>query len=333
MKLIHADGSADHQRRFELQVTGVGEFEPFDVYQPLLYPPAGGRYRFSAVDSESGEAFAFAAMAMSRERRKSLVEERHGPLASTPDELWRFELLDEHTAYLKAGSFVTWKMKLDWRGFLEEAFATVRERRIGNLILDVRGNGGGDNEVLAALAGHLVAEEIALPAHRELLRSEKVPAHLVPHLDTWDRSFLDRSGKVRPAGNGFYTWKDTSPEPIVVPGSARAFSGRLYLLVDPANSSATFTLARLLKDAGLATLVGQTTGGNRRGINGGQMLFLRLPNSGLELDLPLIGYYPVDEQPDGGVVPHVSIAPRVDHVARGVDTVLEATLRLIANDR
>jgi hypothetical protein len=333
LELVHADGSADHQRRFELQVTGVGDFEIFDVFQPLVHPPTAGRYRFSAIDSDSGEPFEFTAEGLTRERRKTLLEERHGPLASTPDELWRFELLDETTAYLKAGSFVTWKMELDWRGFLNDAFDILQERSVDHLILDVRGNSGGDDEVLVALFGHLLRQPISLPPIRELMLYETVSAHLVPFLDTWDRSFLDRTGTVRPTGDGFYTWKDASLEPRTIPGSATAFSGELFLLVDPSNSSATFTLARILKDVGRATLVGQPTGGNRRGINGGQMFFLRLPNSGLEMDIPLIGYYPLELQPDGGVLPDVVVVPSIDEIAQGVDAVLEATLRLIADKR
>ena len=39
-------------------------------------------------------------------------------------------------------------------------------------------------------------------------------------------------------------------------------------------------------------MVGQVTGGNLRGINGGAFFFLNLPNSRLEIDLPLIGQFP-----------------------------------------
>ena len=49
-------------------------------------------------------------------------------------------------------------------------------------------------------------------------------------------------------------------------------------------------------------LVGQPTGGNQRGITGGAFFFLRLPNSKIEVDVPLIGQYPATEQPDGGLL-------------------------------
>ncbi|MCS3810253.1 hypothetical protein FHY19_003321 [Xanthomonas arboricola] len=62
-------------------------------------------------------------------------------------------------------------------------------------------------------------------------------------------------------------------------------SGRVFVLTSADNSSATFEFARQLQRNGLATLVGQPTGGNLRGINGGAFFFLHLPNSHIEVDL------------------------------------------------
>jgi hypothetical protein len=57
---------------------------------------------------------------------------------------------------------------------------------------------------------------------------------------------------------------------------------------------------------GLATLIGRETGGNRRGTNGGRVAFLKLPASGIEVDVPLVGYFPATPQSDRGIVPDVS---------------------------
>ncbi|MBC7805157.1 MAG: hypothetical protein H7145_03305 [Akkermansiaceae bacterium] len=51
--------------------------------------------------------------------------------------------------------------------------------------------------------------------------------------------------------------------------AAHPFVGHLYVLVDSSNSSATFQFAKVIKQNNLGTLVGQPTGGNQRGINGG----------------------------------------------------------------
>ncbi len=98
------------------------------------------------------------------------------------------------------------------------------------------------------------------------------------------------------------------------------------VLVDAMNSSATFSFARLVKDAGLGTLIGEPTGGNRRGTNGGAFLFLRLPATGIEVDIPLIGSFPTTPQPDAGIVPDVVVRPTPADIAAGTDRVMAAAI-------
>ena len=50
---------------------------------------------------------------------------------------------------------------------------------------------------------------------------------------------------------------------------------------------------------------------------------MRLPASGLEFDLPLVGYFPTTPQPDAGLLPDVTIAPTIADIAAGRDPVLE----------
>jgi len=93
-------------------------------------------------------------------------------------------------------------------------------------------------------------------------------------------------------------------------------------LVDSTNSSATFGFAQILKNIGLATLIGETTGGNRRGINGGAFSFLRLPASGIGVDIPLIGYFPQSQEPDIAV----EITPA--DIAAGYDRAMATALQV-----
>jgi C-terminal processing protease CtpA/Prc len=97
----------------------------------------------------------------------------------------------------------------------------------------------------------------------------------------------------------------------------------MAVLTSPQNSSATFQFAGIVKSTGLGTLIGETTGGNRRGINGGAFFFARLPESGLEFDLPLIGYFPHAAEPDAGIEPDLFVANSARDIASGTDRVLE----------
>lgn len=87
-----------------------------------------------------------------------------------------------------------------------------------------------------------------------------------------------------------------------------------------------------MKTLHVGTLVGQDTGGNQRGINGGAFFFLRLPHSGIEVDVPLIAQFPaggVEAMPDAGLEPDVAVIPSTADMAEGVDTEVRAVFGLI----
>jgi serine protease Do len=84
------------------------------------------------------------------------------------------------------------------------------------------------------------------------------------------------------------------------------------------------------KAIGRGVLVGEETGGNRRGINGGALFFMTLPESGIALDLPLIATHPRTPQPDRGVTPDVSAPLTLADLRAGRDAALETALALAA---
>jgi hypothetical protein len=83
-----------------------------------------------------------------------------------------------------------------------------------------------------------------------------------------------------------------------------------------------------VKASGAGKLVGVATGGNQRGINGGAFFFVRLPASGIEFDLPLIGTFPPVSAPDEGIEPDVKVETSALDIATGIDAPLERALTL-----
>jgi hypothetical protein len=109
-------------------------------------------------------------------------------------------------------------------------------------------------------------------------------------------------------------YSDDATRNDVIHAAGKPFLGKVFVIVDSSNSSATFQFARLLKEKRLGKLVGGPTGGNLRGINGGAFFFLRLPKSEIEMDLPLIGTFPESARPDAGLDPDIFVAP----ISRGL---------------
>ena len=99
------------------------------------------------------------------------------------------------------------------------------------------------------------------------------------------------------------------------------------MLVGAENSSATFALAQLVKQSGAATLVGQPTGGNQRGLNGGQLAWVTLPDSGVAVDIPLLASRYLASTPDASVTPDVAIHRGFAMQAAGRDQEMEGVVR------
>jgi C-terminal processing protease CtpA/Prc len=230
-------------------------------------------------------------------------------------------------------SWAMYNSRWNWRRFLDETFAALVSSGATDLVVDLRGNEGG-NDVGDVIVGHLITTPVPRQAVTRLVRYRRVPDDLAPYLDTWDPGFKDWGSAAIDYSDRFYRLRrgaDDDTGAVITPSLPR-FAGRLWVLIGATNSSATFEFAQTIRQNRLGTLVGQTTGGNQRGISGGAFFFLRLPRSGLELDLPLIGQFRDGLWPDAGLQPDIFVAPTVDDIARGHDAELNAVRAHIGLD-
>ena len=325
--VVKADGANDGKRIRDLDVSGMGRYESFDIYFPLLFLPKAGNYFIKVTEYGSGNQRAVTVKALSREERKTLLFSRYKMKELSNDELLEYRMIEPGLAYLKLGTFVTWQMKMNWKTFLDNAFNDLEQKRIPNLVIDIRGNEGGNDDVIAWLVKALAKKPVSLEQGKKKVRYQRIPADLEPYLSSWDDSFKDFTPGIARGSDGWYELKDENPSGSL-PAQKNAYEGRVYLLVNEGNSSATFYLAQIIKNNQLAILVGQTTGGSQRGLNGGQTAFLKLPHSKIELDIPLIGTF-FDNKPDQGVEPDIVVHPSVADLIQKRDTELEKVRQVI----
>jgi C-terminal processing protease CtpA/Prc len=235
---------------------------------------------------------------------------------------------------LRLPTFAFWNNQFDWRAFLSNAFAELNAERVPQLIIDIRDNEGGDDAIGSALLAHLVKSPFRFQSDQSVTAYERAPYVLVRYLDTWDYSFFDRTGKVRPVTEGPQAGKLEVIERVavtrVIEPVANPYQGKVAMLVGGENSSATFILARLAQQAGVATLVGQPTGGNLRGLNGGELTWMTLPNSRVAVDVPLLAGRYEAETPDRSVTPDVLVARRFSAQRAGVDEEMQAAIRFLS---
>lgn len=331
MRIARADGGNDDKRRANLAVQGYGKYEAFDLCYPLYFP--SNSESIHMVVREPGSK---------AERKVDLrcetQAERIAQLAkaSEADNPFTFRFLNDRTGYLKMPTWALYNSKWDWKGYLKDTFAKLHEAK-ANLIVDVRGNEGGQDigkELLRYVAGAPIEDK----GFARFVRARSAPEELRSYLQTWDKSFFDwKENAKEPAFNSMANvelrrmtlWDDPADQPMIQPLEPR-LPGKLVVLVDAENSSATFQFAKLVQENRLGTLVGEPTGGSLRGINGGAFFFLNLPNSKIELDLPLVAYLPDRPMPDRGIVPDVRVQETPQSIAKGRDMGLEAAMRVLA---
>jgi hypothetical protein len=324
MAYARADGGNDAKRRALLSVTGDDSYETFDIFQGLLYPPRNGSFTLKIRTRPDSKETVVAAPAIDLAARRAM-----SPVASADKNApaWTFAWPEERTGLLTMPGWALYNSAWDWKGFLDAVFEEVADRKATGLIADLRGNEGGldcGHEIIA----RLIDKDLPVEGYERRVRYRKVPDDLDPYLDTWDDNFRDWGDAVTPLDDRFFIQKkvdDGRGEFIAAKGPR--FAGKVVVLTDAQNSSATFQFSRIVQQERLATLIGEPTGGNKRGINGGAFFFMRLPKSGIEVDLPLIGYFPKRPQPDEGLAPDIFAPPAIDDIRDGRDSTLETALK------
>ncbi|WP_294329228.1 S41 family peptidase [uncultured Sphingomonas sp.] len=315
-----ADGHNDAKRVSLLEVRGDDSIEYFDVFHGLEYgAPPGGVHRIVARRPDGRRvAVACPAIGLAQRRAQTAARDYRG---GAP--VWGWTMRPDGIALLTMPGWALYDSKWDWRGWLDARLDSLAGAK--GLVVDLRANEGGEDCGDPILA-RLIRTPIVLPTAERRVRFRRTPAALDRYLDTWDDSFRTLGVGARPVGNGYYALQGERDAAVIHPASP-PLDLPVAALVGPVNSSATFQFAENARRSGRVRLFGARTGGNRRGINGGCFFFVRLPGSGIEFDLPLIGYFRRELQPDAGLVPDTTVTASIADIAAGRDPVLDRAIR------
>jgi C-terminal processing protease CtpA/Prc len=317
LPLVRADGGNDEKRRSLLELRGRERFETMDLHLPFALPAVGQEASF-LLDG-TGIVRATLMTAEERTAARSSPTKRDG----AP---WAFQIDSDGLAVLTMSSWAMYKEDFSWEKWLAERLDALSSEKARALVIDIRGNEGG-LQCGAPILARIVQAEIPTSDDQRRVRYRRVPDHLRPYLNTWDPTFYDWADALSgPDAEGFYKAKPGQFASEPIRPSGLPFRRPVVVLCDAANSSATFDFARLARQVG-AKLVGSPTGGNQRGINASAFFFVRLPASGLEVDLPLVATFSGGDQPNAGVQPDVVVPLTRTDLTSPHDRVLEVARR------
>lgn len=341
VSVTKADGNSTLEHRLNsisLPRFEAERFALFDWFFPLFFPFEDGIYTIEAVDFQKKKETKFQVLAMSKDERTAEMEKRYGA-APTYDDGWKFEIQNNSLGYLKIDNSITWRLKnIKFKEFLANAFAELRAKNIKNLIIDMRGNGGGDMEPGFELSRYLAQKN--LPPYNEgkrLVRNVAPQPELLKNLDTYSDELINGLKNGLPENaykkkkNGYFEIlpnEKLESFPAVVPYENN-FRGSAFIISDASNASATFQFLDYVKTYKLAKIVGQTTGGNKQGINGGNYFFLNLPNSKIEIDIPVYFQSPLKPQKDESVIPDVFVKKQTDDIGNNLDREFETIKQML----
>ncbi|MEM8893736.1 MAG: S41 family peptidase [Bacteroidota bacterium] len=327
--VVKYDGSnnAPIDSSLGLDEFGEGRWEQFDIYFPLFFPLTSNEFRitYRAYGKEETEHVTIKGMTKSARAEKMSVDIAY-------DERWQYDFTKPDYALLTIPTFAIWKWKdFDHQSWFQDFFNQLKESGHDHLVIDIRGNSGGLDKPRNELISYLIQDTISCSDNSKiLLRMTKVLTELSPYADTYNPAILEGFPKdsYTTREDGFHVLNEDQSCTALTPKPHR-YEGMVFILGNSSNVSATFTLLDKAQQYGFAEFVGQTSGGNKQGINGGDYIFFYLPYTGMEVDIPLKYYEPRTNRPDSGVEPDVEVSMDQNDIAEGIDPYFEIVDELI----
>ena len=244
----------------------------------------------------------------------------------------RYEFLSDDVALLTLGNFLS----QEFNAVVSEAFKRLKEKKSNNLIIDVRNNGGGDDRKGAYLFTYLINEPTKY--FDSIYANAIIPdtAFLFEHTDKNVDWFMGNRKKVYLMEDGRLATKpEFDPGLLVQQPHENSFQGNVYILMNGRSASTTAEFTAAVHFNNLATFIGEESGGAYHGGHGGDFAALSLPNTSIEVQIPLAKYVmnsKEDRFVERGTIPDYVIQSTIQDILNLKDAQLEFTLTLIKKE-
>lgn len=217
------------------------------------------------------------------------------------------------------------------RKFFRQSFAALEKNKIAHLIVDVRGNGGGNVNNSTLLTRYIADDKFKIADSLYAVR-KRSPYYKYIQNHFWNRVFISVFTNKRKDGNyhfGYFERHAFSPKQL------HHFSGKTYIVTGGNSFSATTLFTSALIKQEDVIVVGEETGGGAYGNSAWLIPDVTLPETGIRFRLPLFRLVIDKNIPkDGrGVQPEVLSIPSIEAIKRNADFKIEKVMELIKADQ
>jgi hypothetical protein len=208
--------------------------------------------------------------------------------------------------------------------FIDSAFLQIHAAHAQKLLIDLRGNPGGDNSFSDPMIAYF-ADRPFWFCHDFFVRTSAVTKEFWK--DVTDTSLLVLRSQILEHANGdTFSVKFNTYAPRT---DSLHFNGEVYALVDKYSYSNTVSVAAIIQDYHLGKILGEPTADVATTY--GATHEIKLPHTGLDVSYPkALIVRPNGDKQLKGVTPDVILA---DNPFTPQDEMLEAAIRYIANVR
>ncbi|PHI19474.1 hypothetical protein CEQ90_12305 [Lewinellaceae bacterium SD302] len=307
--------------------------ETYDLDQVLLssnFP----RYLWLAYGEDFNQQFSLELTSNSQQTSQTISGLTYDQIATnqpaySEPATFTTEMMDGNTAYLKITHFEA--RPKDFARQFKSIFRDFKAAGAHDLILDLRGHGGGDSRIGEELARYFAdapfrsfayQEWKATPQFKQAFKNAYLPGAF-----HWAVPLLKG---INPHLKAIYSTADHGIARVIMPetkpyGNNRQLTGRVILLMDENTFSAGTCFAAMFKDYGMGTIVGRQSG-NLANFHADGLLRMSLPLAGAQLQISnsyLVR--PSGDETAKPVQPDVFVDVKED--------ALKVALELLANDR
>jgi hypothetical protein len=239
-------------------------------------------------------------------------------------------------AVLRISSFMTNQIKKNhkqnFKKIVKRAFAEIKEKKIENLVIDIRDNTGGMAFATPFLYTYLGTKDFKFKSklvfHHGYRFSNPEYLNRSKFNDWFNRHFM------RKINDTTYEWTLHNNTRKLYAIKKNAFKGQLFVLQNGMTASGAAEFATLVHYNHRGTIVGEESGGDYNGINGYDRTYLRLPNS--KIGVTIAGYrsiMPWDEKQyfGHGVPVDYEVHSQITDLVNGQDAELDFVYKLIKN--